>query len=326
MKIPPAPASALARAAALLCLTAAAHGAPASITAGCPQPADAKAFDAAFTQATVQRHSLQQLTCAAAMGFAAAGRATADADMQILALDAQMNLLEAIQQQLDTQIYQGGDAYEDLKARWALGVKQGRVLSQRLLKPAQQVPSIAGIRIAFDLVSVSSSLVPPDVAYRQAATAFKPLGELLGKNPQLLDGTGEMMMGRLYFQLPETSGGDLDQAVQHLGRAHQIAKKNIEFQRWYAESLVAVDRKPEAREVLARMLPLKPEPIERQRFADELRAGVGLAQRAGDETLARELAAKRGALLKEFPELLTRRSAAVLGHGGADPMTGQPVE
>lgn len=313
------------QAAVLLCAAAAAQAAS-PVTAGCPQPRDAKAFDAAFTEATVQRHSLKELTCAAAMSFAAAGRAVADPDMQILALDAQMNLLEAIQQQLDTQIYQGGDAFEDLKARWALGVSQGKVLSQRLVKPARQVPSIAGIRIAFDLVSVSSSLVASDVAYRQAALAFKPLGALLEKNPQLLDGTGEMMMGRLYFQLPETSGGDLDRAVVHLGRAHQIARKNIEFQRWYAESLLAVDRKAEARDVLARMLPLAPEPIERQRFADELRAGIGLAQRAGDTALAGQLAAKRGALFKEFPQLLTRHSAAVLGHGGPDPMTGKPVE
>ncbi len=299
---------------------------PASITAGCPAPRDASAFDAAFTEATIQRHSLPQLTCAASMSFAAATRAADDVDMQMLALDSQMNLLEAVQLQLDTQTYQGGDAYADLKARWALGVRQGKVLSARLVKPAQAVPSIAGMRIAFDLVSVSSSLVPPDVAYRSAATAFVPLGRLLEKNPKLLDGVGEMMMGRLYFQLPETAGGDLDKAVVHLQRAHEIAKKNIEFQRWFAESLVARDRKAEAREVLARMLPLQPEPIERQRFADELRAGIGLAQRAGDEALSRQLADKRASLFKEFRSLLTREPAAVRGHGGVDPLTGKPVE
>ena len=271
-----------ARAAALLCLAAAAHAAPPSVTAGCPQPRDAQSFDAAFTAATVQRHSLQQLTCAAAMSFAAAGRAAADPDMQILALDAQMNLLEAVQQQLDTQVYQGGDAYEDLKARWALGVRQGKLLSQRLAKPAQQEPSIAGIRIAFDLVSVSSSLVPPDVAYRNAAQAFKPLGELLQKNPQLLDGVGEHMLGRLYFQLPETSGGDLDKAATHLVRAQQIAKKNIEFIRWAAESLVALDRKAEARDAgpaAADPARAHPAPAPGRRAARRHRPGTAIGRR-----------------------------------------------
>ena len=135
-----------------------------------------------------------------------------------------------------------------------------------------------------------------------------------------------MMMGRLYFQLPETAGGDLDQAVLHLQRAHETARKNIEFQRWYAESLVALGRKPEAGAVLAKMLPLQPEAIERQRFADELRAGIGLAQRAGDDALAQQLTSKRAALFKEFPQLLTRQPTAVMGHGGADPMTGKLVD
>ncbi|MFT7772197.1 tetratricopeptide repeat protein [Roseateles sp.] len=297
--------------------------APPSITAGCHQPKTPEAFEAAFTEATVQRHSLPQLTCAAALSYAVASRKPADVDMQMLALDAHINLLEQIQMQLDTQTYQGGDAFVDLKARWALGIQQGKVLSGRLAKSAQAVPSIAGLRIAFDLVSVSSSLVQPDVAYRQAAGAFKPLAALLEKNPKLLDGVGEMMLGRLYYQLPETAGGDMDQAAVHLGRALAVNRKSIVFQRWYAESLVALGRKAEALEVLAKMLPLQPEAIERQSFADELRAGTGLAQRAGDDAMSERLAEKRAVLLKEFPELKTRQPPAISGHGGVDPLTGK---
>lgn len=304
-------------------LAQAAAPTPASVSASCAKPRDAESFEAVFTEATVQRHSLPQLTCAAAISYAWASRKPSDVDLQMLALDANINLLEAIQLQLDTQTYQGGEAYADLKARWALGIQQGKALSGRLAKAAQSVPSIAGLRIAYDLVAVSSSLVAPDVAYRQAAGAFKPLAALLEKNPKLLDGIGEMMLGRLYYQLPESAGGDLDQALVHLERAHAANRKSIVFQRWYAEALVALDRKDQARAVLALMLPLKPEAIERQSFADELRAGVGLALRSGDEALSEQLAAKRAALFKAFPELKTRLPAAISGHGGVDPLTGK---
>lgn len=316
----------LAATAVLALFAATTHAAPpsaAALTRECANPRDAQAFDAAFTAATVQRHSLPALTCAAGLSYAMATRNLGDEDLQVLALDSQINLLEAVQKQLDTQTYQGGEAYDDLKGRWALGLRQGQALSSRLQKAGARVPSIAGLRIAFELVSVSSQLVAPDVAYRTAAKSFKPLTELLEKHPQLLDGVGEMMLGRLYFQLPETSGGDLDQAVVHLEKAHRTARRNIEFQRWYAEALIAVDRKSDAREVLARMLPLQPEPIDLQRHADELRAAVGLAQRAGDEALATQLAAKRSALFKVQPALLTRAPMAVMGHGGADPLTGK---
>jgi len=310
-----------------LCALQAAQAAPApSITAGCAQPRTAEAFDAAFTEATVQRHDLKQLTCAAAMSAAAAARAVKDEDMQMLALDAQINLLEALQLQLETQTYQGGDAFKLIKAQWALGVSQGKTLSARLAKAGQKVPSIEGMRLAFELVAVSSSLVDAEQAYKVAAGTIKPLAVLLEKNPKLLDGVGEMMMGRLYFQLPETAGGDLDKAVVHLQKAYEIGKKNIVFQRWYAEALIALGRNNEAREVLAKMLPLKPEAIQRQSFADELRAGIGLAQRAADQTLADQITAKRTALLQEFPPLLSRQSAAVSGHGGVDPLTGKSVD
>lgn len=307
---------------------AAAHAAqPPSITAGCAQPRTAQAFEAAFTEATVQRHSLPALTCSAVMSFNAAGRAPTDVDQQILALDAQINLLDQIQLQLASQTYQGGEAFEDLKARWALGIRQGKALSARLAKPAQTQPLAAGLRIVFDLVSVSSSLVAPEAAFKVAASAIQPLTELLDKNPKLLDGIAQTVLARLYYQLPETAGGDLDKAVLHAQKAYEINRKHIMFQRWYAETLVSVGRLESAREPLTRMAALgEPEPIDRQSYADELRAGIGLAERAGDAALAEKLAAKRKALLKSFPELKTRAPAAISGHGGADPMTGKPVE
>lgn len=310
-------------AALMVCAVQVSAAAPAP-TAGCAQPKTAQAFEAAFTEATVQRHSLPALSCAAWMSFVAAGRTPNATDMQILALDAQINLLEQLQLQLDSQTYQGGEAYEDIKARWALGIRQGKVLSARLAKAAAADATIAALRVIFDLVSVSSSLVKAEVAYPVAAATIGQLGALVDKNPKLLDGIGEVVLGRLYYQLPETAGGDLDKAVQHFAKAHEINRQQIVFQRWYAEGLVAVGRKDEARPVLARMAAMgDPEAIERQSYADELRAGIGLAERAGDAPLAQQLTGKRRALLKTFPELKTRAPAAISGHGGADPMTGK---
>lgn len=301
---------------------------PPNVLAGCAQPKTPQAFEAAFTEATVQRHSLPALTCAAALSFAAANKAPADMDLQILALDAHINLLEQIQLQLDSQTYQGGDSYEDLKARWALGLRQGRALSARLAKAAPSVPMVAVLRIAFDLVSVSATqFVKPDDAFRIAASTIKPLGELLEKNPKLLDGLAEVLLARLFYQLPESAGGDLDQAVVHARKGYELNTKSIVGQRWYAETLVALDRKAEARTALTQMAAMgEPEAVERQSYADELRAGIGLAERAGDAALSRQLLAKRQALLKAYPELKTRAPAAFAGHGGPDPLTGKPVD
>lgn len=300
--------------------------APPMTQAACARPADAKAFEAAYAQAASQRHSIEQLTCAAGISAVAAASQAANVDLQMLALDAQINLLEAIQAQFETQTYQGGEAFKDLSARWHQGVKQGRAVSARLARPAQARPAVAALRIAFDLVSVSSVLVPPDVAFRSAAGAFKPLAEIVRKDPKVLDGIGELMLGRLYYQLPESVGGDVEKALPHMQAALDINPRSIAAMRWLAETQVALGQKDQAREVLARMLALEPEPAQRQEFADELRAGAGLSQRAGDAALSARIDDKRSALLRRHPELQTRQTAAVLGHGGVDPLTGKSTD
>jgi len=297
-----------------------------SAQAACARPKDAKAFEAAYAEATAQRHSIEQLSCAAGISAGVAATQAANVELQMLALDAQINLLEAIQAQFETQTYQGGDAFKDLSARWNLGIKQGKAISARLAKPAQAVPAVAALRIAFDLVSVASALVPPDVAFRSAAGALKPLAEIIKKDPKVLEGIGELMMGRLYYQLPESAGGDIDQALPHMQAALAVNPKNIVAMRWLAETQVALGKKDDARQALAQMLPLEPEAVQRQQFADELRAGAGLALRAGDAALSERIAGKRAALLTQHPQLQARQSAAVSGHGGVDPFTGKPTD
>jgi len=293
------------------------------VHAACPQPTDQKSFEAAFEAASVQRFSLDRLACAADMSAQRARQSPKDVDLQMLALDAQIDLLLALQQQLDTQTYQGGDAYVDIKKKWALGIAQGKAISARLATPAAQTPSLAGLRIAFDLASVSSVLAPPEQAFKVAVESITQLEKLLTRDPKLLDGIGEMMLGRLYYQLPESAGGEVEKAVVHLRNAHAIAPDNIEIDRWLAESLVATGGRAQALEVLRSMLPLDPEPVQRQQFADELRAASGLATRSGDDELSRDLAAKRDRLLHQYPELQTRQTAAISGHGGVDPLTGR---
>lgn len=308
---------------ALACLAALAAS-PAM--AACPVPRNHAEFEAMYAKASGQRHDTAQLTCAAVMSANMAARRPALIELQLLALDAQINLLDALAAELDSLLYRGGDAVKDIKARWSIATRQGQAVSKRLGAAAQGDPSVATALIAFKLASVVSSLAPAEVAFNAAARAIEPLSRILAKAPDALEGGGQLMLGRLYLQLPESAGGDLDKSISHLEAAYLIAPTNMVFQRWLIEGQVALGRHAEAQRVLAEMLRPEPSEAKRQEFADELRAGVGLAQRAGDAALADRLAAKRASLLTQYPYLQTRQTAAVLGHGGVDPMTGKPTD
>jgi len=70
------------------------------------------------------------------------------------------------------------------------------------------------------------------------------------------------------------------------------------------------------------MLTLQPQAAAEQEVADGLRIGAGLARRLGDKELAKEITVKRDALLAGNPQLLTRQSESMGGHGGVNPLTG----
>ncbi|MCY1305647.1 hypothetical protein D9M70_554660 [compost metagenome] len=135
-----------------------------------------------------------------------------------------------------------------------------------------------------------------------------------------------MLLGRITFVLPEFAGGDPIRAIELLKQGIAINPQDIVMRRWLVEVLVSERDYPAAKAAIQSALASQANPNEPQAYADELRAMSGLALRSGDEALAKQIAEHRKAYLTAHPQLLTRRSSASFGHGGADPFTGKEDE
>ena len=143
-------------------------------------------------------------------------------------------------------------------------------------------------------------------------------------DPGLLGGSALLALARLYYELPEFMGGDMVAAQKLLDQGLKIAPQNPSLLR-YAAFVRAQDHdQSAAATLLAAMVDLQTGPEDLQLLADELRNARDLAMRLQDEPLRLRLDARRDALLKQHPQLLTRASTAANMHGGVDPITGKP--
>ena len=149
------------------------------------------------------------------------------------------------------------------------------------------------------------------------------LQQAIDANPEALDALAQIRLGRMLFELPSILGGDFLAAIALFEQAVTIDPKNMQALYYLAEVYEQEMEEDKAAKVMTGMLQVSPTDAQLQMSADMLRLAVGLSQRMGKNELAERLSQKRQLILSANPELMTRASIAVGGHGGVNPLTGE---
>lgn len=287
----------------------------------CPEPADPAVLLEQAAALRLASYDKNKLGCSADLMFAAAQRSPGDIAVNLQALLVITEYLDHVNTLWDFDLY--GVRVPEWTARLEHATARGRQLAAHLGRLAPGEPSVLAARALFDLARIFKGTEPAV----QLATSRQTIGmleEATGRDPGVLEGHGLLALGRLYFELPEYSGGDVEKALSALQRARELAPTNASAVRYLAYALEQERRRDEARTLLAGLLALEPQASELQLMADELRNARDLAARMQATELEQQLDDKRSALLRAHPELLTRASTAANMHGGVDPLTGEP--
>ncbi len=214
---------------------------------------------------------------------------------------------------------------DGLQSNWAeyqIRLEHAKSLSSELISSGVQEwpkdPSIAILKARID-----GSLAGPSESLTIVA-AIAELKRAIAISPTALHGEGQLVIAQDYMELPPLFGGGAGEALPYLEQARKIAPSNPRPIRIMAEAYDELDRRPDALRALHDLLQVPVVANDLQLSADEWRLGEGLASRIGDQALAEQLAKRRAQLMSEHPGLLSRKSVAAWGHGGDNPLTGDP--
>lgn len=285
----------------------------------CPQPTPEQ-FEARVTELSTAVWDKNSLGCAADLMSAAAEGKPTDTTLQLQALLANVAYISHVNLLWDFDLY--GIRVPEWSARIQHSIEHAKAIDQRLAAASSNNPDVMSARALYKLTwPVKVTDTKTVMTETRAAQAL--LETATAKDPAALGGNALWVLARVYFDLPEFAGGDGVKALKLLEQAHAQTPKNIALLR-YSAYVHAQDRNPSmARGRLVEILAVEPDPADLQTAADELKNARDLATRLVDASLAQQLTEKRDALLKAYPQLLTRKPTAANMHGGVDPMTGK---
>ncbi len=149
------------------------------------------------------------------------------------------------------------------------------------------------------------------------------LQQAITKEPGALQGLAQVRLGRMLFELPSILGGDFDAAIKLFEQSVEINPQNMQALYYLAEVYEQELEEKKAAETMSRMLAVQPDNSQLQMSTDMLRLAIGLSSRIGETELSDNLKEKREVILASSPELMTRVSIAVGGHGGEHPLVEQ---
>ena len=289
----------------------------------CPVPNDAAALQAKVEQLYPHKSDRNALGCAADLLYTAAQMSADDPQVNVQALLVESEYIDHVNTLWDFDIY--GVRQPEWSARLGHAVPQGKALAERVARLAPEDPTAQCARAYFQIVWPFKS-ADAKTALMSSRDAIPLLEKATAKEPAALDGNCALMLGRLYYEVPEFAGGDMDKAAATLNKATQVAPKNFGVWRYLAYVRLQANDAEGAKKALTQMLAIEPSPLDLQFMADELKNARDLAHRIPAAELETQLTAKRDALLKVHPELLTRASSASNMHGGVDPITGKSYD
>ena len=182
-------------------------------------------------------------------------------------------------------------------ARLAHAIPQGKALAERVAKLAPEDPTAECARAYFQIVWPFKS-ADAKTALMSSRDAIPLLEKATAKEPGALDGNCLLMLGRLYYEVPEFAGGDMDKAAATLNKATKSRRTTSPCWRYLAYVRLQANDAEGATQALAQMLKIEPTPLDLQLMADELKNARDLAHRIPAAELETQLTAKRDALLQ----------------------------
>ena len=285
----------------------------------CPMPSPATVAATAAKLGTAQWDK-NKLGCSADLWFALAQSAPAEPMPQVQALLAATAYIDQVNLLASLDLY--GVHQPEWTARIHHAADHGKILEGRLGALTVDDANVLAARALYRL-AWPTKIADTKTQLAESGAAFRLLSKAVALDPKALDGNALWILGRLYYDLPEFAGGDQAKGMALIEDAYRNTPQNVSLLRYSAYLFVQERDVPRAKQRLADMLELQPDPANLQLLADELKSASELATRIGETALAQHLVAKRDQLFKAHPQLLRRLGSAANMHGGVDPITGK---
>lgn len=286
----------------------------------CPEAVSPAARLAEARTLALETYDKNKLACAADLYYEAASSSAADPATRIAAIEAQIAYLREIDTEHDADLL--GQQTAEWDIRLAHGDKQAGQLCANTASQQAGDAALSTVCAEADLL-VHRYDDPKEyvAAVRRAIPALTAISE---RAPQTLQGLDLVYLGELYFDLPTIFGGSSTKAVVLLERARQYATPDPTRLSDLAKVYEAEGRSQDVRAVLRELVTLNPVDGSLQSVADAWLVGEGLAARLNEHALETRFEAERHRLFAANPKVQTRLTSAMGGHGGANPLTGEP--
>jgi tetratricopeptide (TPR) repeat protein len=263
---------------------------------------------------SVQTSDKNALACAADLRFELATGAPNDLANHINALTSLLSYVDHVRLLKVYELSQIDWPEYDLRLEHAVGIA-----SQLLPATRQKWPNDPATIIL--CAAVERSLAGPNDP-QITLTAVEQLKRAVAIDPKALNGMGQLLIGRSYLDLPPIFGGSAEKAIPYLTQARDASPSDPRAFRYLAEAYDELGRSRETLAALSALANVTPRDSDLQLFADEWRMGEGLAMRLHDTKLAASFGAKRADLMRQHPNLLSRKVESVWGHGETNPISG----
>lgn len=218
--------------------------------------------------------------------------------------------------------YQGGELTDELVWRWQKNRREGLVLSAELDRFSGWINEVKLVQVAFSLAS-SQRETPTSELVTISSQALNELTQLVVSDANMADGIAAALLSQMLISLPEFSGGDSLKAIDLLRDSLEEYPNNLTAYRWLIEGLILEREEEEAIAYLQKAAAVKVDQLPAQEYVDLAKELGGVAIRLGATDVADRFRQNRNQLLKLKPFLLVRVERASVGHGGANPITGE---
>jgi tetratricopeptide (TPR) repeat protein len=280
----------------------------------CSSFSDDSAKARAAAALSLQTSDKNALACAADLRFDLAAGTPND-------LAAHINALTSLLSYVDHMRLL--KVYELSQIDWPeydLRLEHAAAIASKLIPTTQQKwPNDPAITIL--CAAIERSLAGPSDP-QITLTAVEQLKHAVAIDPKALNGMGQLLIGRSYLDLPPIFGGGAEKAIPYLTQARDASPGDPRAFRYLTEVYDELGRSREALTTLSALANITPRDADLQLFADEWRMSEGLATRLHAPQLAASFAAKRADLMRQHPNLLSRKVESVWGHGETNPMSG----
>jgi tetratricopeptide (TPR) repeat protein len=282
----------------------------------CPKTKNDVDKDRIATSLSTQTSDKNALACAADMRYELTTASPSNLNIRVAALESLSSYIDLVLSLKRFDLIRVRWAESNLRLEHAGELASALLPATRAAWPNEPATIILTAKIEISLAGPNNpQVIIADISEVQRAIAIAP---------DTLHGEGQLLIGRKYLDLPPLFGGRTEKAVPFLERARDIAPDDPRALRYLAEAYDELGNREAALACLRALAVVTPRSNDFQLYADEWRMGEGLAARMGDPTLSDKFAALRADLMHLHSNLLLRKVATVFGHGGDDPMTGEP--